>query len=105
MATDIIPTASCKKIGLVSIVVGLVAGVGSLTFGFTYHLQQASSSSRVLGQKRLRYHPWLHYDLAGWEHPKIAPHFDGTTFPLHRRPAFGRYRRAFSVSNPRRQVF
>ena len=74
-----------EKMGLVSIVLGLMATVGFLTFGFT---------QTVCGDQRLRIKGGqanngslvvngFDYDLATWRHPVALPEFNGTTSPLY----------------------
>jgi len=78
-----------EKIGLMSIIAILMAGVGFLTFGFT---------EAVCGTPQNRYHGGAvgeafigkgsvtrngyDYDLSDWHHPTAGSTFDGTTNPL-----------------------
>ncbi|EPQ60084.1 hypothetical protein GLOTRDRAFT_108791 [Gloeophyllum trabeum ATCC 11539] len=73
-----------EKMGLLSFIMILMAGVGYLTFGFTetvcgrppnrYHAGQITNGSVII-------HGY-DYDFTRFKHPNAPPMFDGTTNPL-----------------------
>jgi chitin synthase len=74
-----------EKIGLLSIIMSLMAGVGFVTFGFTQTVCSKPPPrlpAYTVGNGSVIIHGYA-YDLADWKHPKISPYFDGTTSPLY----------------------
>jgi len=74
-----------EKMGIVSIVLSLMAGVGFLTFGFT---------ETVCGTQKLRINGGranngsliingYDYDFSNWKHPAVANYFNGSQNPLY----------------------
>ena len=70
--------------GLISIVVSLMAGVGFLTFGFTKavcHSPPTRYETGTILKNYLIVHGFA-YDLGKWKHPAVANVFTGQTNPL-----------------------
>ncbi|KAI0035167.1 chitin synthase-domain-containing protein [Vararia minispora EC-137] len=72
-----------EKMGLISVILILMAGVGFLTFGFTKAVCPTPPNRFQAGSVQtgsVIIHGYA-YDLSQFNHPKIGP-FDGTTNPL-----------------------
>ncbi|KAG8946226.1 Chitin synthase, class 3 [Tulasnella sp. 424] len=73
-----------EKMGLVSIILSMMAGVGFITFGFTQTVCK-DPGTRVqtgnIGKSFLIVHGYA-YDLGAWKHPAVSGSFTGQTNPL-----------------------
>ncbi|KAG7099987.1 hypothetical protein E1B28_001780 [Marasmius oreades] len=101
-----------EKMGLVSIILVLMAGVGFLTFGFT---------EAVCGDPPKRFHggavgPFnidvgfvvihgYNYNLTNWIHPKAGSTFDGTTNPLNLYQGLGGNDASFLFQNVNKNCY
>ncbi|KAG9018990.1 Chitin synthase, class 3, partial [Tulasnella sp. 427] len=73
-----------EKMGLVSIIISMMAGVGFLTFGFTQAVCNDPGTRVQAGnvtKSFLIVHGYA-YDLGAWHHPAVSGTFNGQTNPL-----------------------
>lgn len=73
-----------EKIGLMSIIVAFMGGVGFLTFGFTETVCPNESNRLPIAQVGTGnlIVKGYSYDLSDWKHPAVDPYFSGDSSPL-----------------------